>query len=528
MNKRSSGKTVITLLLLVPLAFIIYFAVTYASNRLDPSSVSSISVTFSRDGREIKLTEAGDIEFFTNAVADAVEIASPLRDLEKSDKVTLIFDRGDKLLEYILYPELSFTGCMLDKKDGKLYALDNDTAKQLLSRGEFFYLYEKRFAKPLIISSGSTKTPVMPSVYEWHYKLVSGDFVEYTDCEIYDGTTVFSLYADRENDFEFEEKPDSITVELTDSEGIPLDEADVGALMFTRDTLINVKVNAVWSHDSQSEFYGNATYSFRMLYDVPSTVTLGSDTVTAGGAISVNVSHLNENQTVTVESDIKLSPMVFSENQGLKTAMLAIDPDTPEGIYDLKFKIGDTVIEKTLTVTPIVRDFYRLTISSETYNKLLGEVPTQELEQLIATLNSKISATAYGNPDAPMSSVAGEFKLETAFGTEILMNLDGDTDTRTHYAIGNTYECVEGSKVYAAKTGKVVFSGLTLTLGNTVVIDHGCGLMTWYYGLKSIERNVGDVVNAGDVVGFAGNSDYKAAPRICFAVSVCGKFTAVQ
>ena len=66
---------------------------------------------------------------------------------------------------------------------------------------------------------------------------------------------------------------------------------------------------------------------------------------------------------------------------------------------------------------------------------------------------------------------------------------------------------------------------MTLMLGNVVVIDHGCGLQTWYYSLKSTERSVGSELKQGDVVGFAGTNEYVSAPRICFAVSVCGMFT---
>ncbi len=524
MNQQSKGKSIFCILLLLPLVFIVYLAIVYSSNRIDSSDIRLI--TLNMPGKEpIEIKSGDDIDFFVNAIMDASEISQPLRPLNESESVKLLCDRADKVLEYTLYPELSLTGCMLDKNDGKLYVLDNNTAKALLSRTEFEYLYESRFTQPLLLTSGDTVTQVMPTVYEWKYRRLAGDYVSYTESDIYDGVTVYSIYADKTNNLGFQIPPQTLSIELSDESGTPIPESSITNLIFANDTIINIKVTAEWNHNSDSLFFGKATYSFRALYDVPSTLTLSANTVEAGSAIAVNVRHLNENENVSVTTDLSVSPLAFSENSGYKTALLAIDTEAQPGEYQLTFTIGGSTFTETLTVTEPTRDFHRLSISTADYERLLGEPAVNELKAMIQTLNGEISATAYTDPSLPLRVPTDTGTLDVGYGSQILMNLDGGTDSKAYYAIGNSYKCVDGAKVTAAAAGKVVYSGMSLMLGNVVVVDHGCGLQTWYYGLKSSERAVGAELKAGDVVGFAGTSDYVSDYRIGFAASVCGMFT---
>ena len=140
MEQNSKSKTLICVLLLIPLVFIVYFAVIYSSNNIDPSDIASVTLEFS-DGRKTELTDTDGISLYVNAIMDATEISSPLRAVTDTDGVKILCDRKDKILEYTLYPELSLNGCMISKGDGKYYVLTSDSAKALLSRSEYSYLH---------------------------------------------------------------------------------------------------------------------------------------------------------------------------------------------------------------------------------------------------------------------------------------------------------------------------------------------------------------------------------------------------
>jgi lysozyme len=63
-----------------------------------------------------------------------------------------------------------------------------------------------------------------------------------------------------------------------------------------------------------------------------------------------------------------------------------------------------------------------------------------------------------------------------------------------------------GDKIYAAKKGEVVFSGMTEQGGNEVVIKHKNGLMTKYSHLDSLNVAEGDKVSHKSIIGTMGST----------------------
>ena len=70
------------------------------------------------------------------------------------------------------------------------------------------------------------------------------------------------------------------------------------------------------------------------------------------------------------------------------------------------------------------------------------------------------------------------------------------------------YITSSGASVFAANNGKVLFAGYTELGGNTVVIEHGYGLKSWYSHLSEIKVAVGDTVAKSDVIGIAGSTGF--------------------
>ena len=81
---------------------------------------------------------------------------------------------------------------------------------------------------------------------------------------------------------------------------------------------------------------------------------------------------------------------------------------------------------------------------------------------------------------------------------------------------GLTYAAADGETVTAPQAGNVVFAGTLTLTGGTVVIDHGCGVKSYLYGLETVGVERGQSVSAGDPLGTAGtahNPDLRAAHR---------------
>ena len=73
-----------------------------------------------------------------------------------------------------------------------------------------------------------------------------------------------------------------------------------------------------------------------------------------------------------------------------------------------------------------------------------------------------------------------------------------------------------GDPIYAAFTGKVRLSRYMGAFGNLVVIRHENGLETFYAHLSKRLVEVGDWVNAGDVIGLGGSTGRSTGPHLHF------------
>ena len=68
---------------------------------------------------------------------------------------------------------------------------------------------------------------------------------------------------------------------------------------------------------------------------------------------------------------------------------------------------------------------------------------------------------------------------------------------RSGQATGLTYAAADGETVTAPQAGNVVFAGTLTLTGGTVVIDHGCGVKSYLYGLETVGVERGQSVSAG-------------------------------
>ena len=83
--------------------------------------------------------------------------------------------------------------------------------------------------------------------------------------------------------------------------------------------------------------------------------------------------------------------------------------------------------------------------------------------------------------------------------------------------------CPIGSGVIAVADGTVAVAEYRGTTGNCVSIHHGNGLFTRYYHLSAFNCKVGDIVTAGQTIGFSGNTGVSTSPHLHFAVYENGK-----
>ena len=85
--------------------------------------------------------------------------------------------------------------------------------------------------------------------------------------------------------------------------------------------------------------------------------------------------------------------------------------------------------------------------------------------------------------------------------------------------IGGDY----GIEIHAAKAGVVSHAGWIGGYGNTVMIDHGGGIVTLYGHNQSLNVSVGQQVSQGQVIAFCGSTGNSTGPHCHFEVRLNGE-----
>ncbi len=88
---------------------------------------------------------------------------------------------------------------------------------------------------------------------------------------------------------------------------------------------------------------------------------------------------------------------------------------------------------------------------------------------------------------------------------------------------GIDFRAATGTRVYASKTGRVVYAAWERGYGRIVRIEHADNYSTCYAHLSRFRVSVGDIVKQGDVIGLSGNTGVSTGPHLHFEIRYKGK-----
>jgi murein DD-endopeptidase MepM/ murein hydrolase activator NlpD len=85
---------------------------------------------------------------------------------------------------------------------------------------------------------------------------------------------------------------------------------------------------------------------------------------------------------------------------------------------------------------------------------------------------------------------------------------------------GVDFPAPPGTLIRASQRGRVVLAENLFFSGNTVILDHGLGVYTFYGHMISMSVRVGDVVNTGAILGHVGATGRVTGPHLHWGLTV--------
>ncbi len=150
--------------------------------------------------------------------------------------------------------------------------------------------------------------------------------------------------------------------------------------------------------------------------------------------------------------------------------------------------------------------------------ELAIEAEANELTKTLKSLQAERAQIAYAS-GAMMWPVSADWtRISSDFGNRIHPVLG----TKSFHG-GIDIPAPNGSPIYAANSGVVIFAGYKGSYGNAVIIDHGGGVATLYAHSSKLYVNTGQEVTRGETVALIGSTGRSTGNHLHFEVRENGE-----
>jgi len=202
------------------------------------------------------------------------------------------------------------------------------------------------------------------------------------------------------------------------------------------------------------------------------------------------------------------------------SGLIGIDLDTKPGRYVVNVT-GLDVDGKAVTVE------YPITVAPKTFaTRTLTVDPqfvTPPREALARIQKESERVRAIFDAVSPERYWTGPFVLPvpgrpiSEFGKRSVYN----GEPRSPHA-GTDFAGATGTPIKAPNAGKVALAANLFYSGNTIILDHGQGLFSYFGHMSAFSAHEGDTVAAGDVVGKVGATGLVTGPHLHWSVRLAG------
>ena len=218
-------------------------------------------------------------------------------------------------------------------------------------------------------------------------------------------------------------------------------------------------------------------------------------------------------QTANAQSDSKAAAI------DLRQAILGVDLEKPPGTYPLLIHVQTSSGRPASCTMHIpIRAGKFATEKLQVGKEFVEPSP----EQIQRANEERDKLRAIFDQVTPEKLWAGDFRVPLDgvttggnFGKRRILNGQPGSPHG-----GVDFPAVTGTPVHAAQQGKVALAQELFFSGNTVVVDHGLGIYTFYAHLSEIDVKPGDELQSGQVLGKVGATGRVTGPHLHWGLTV--------
>ncbi len=228
------------------------------------------------------------------------------------------------------------------------------------------------------------------------------------------------------------------------------------------------------------KFYRYRVKSEETFWVILSRTSLDMDTL-----ISVN--------SLSTPGDIRPGKTIYIPNM----RGIIIDPSETGGI------------ERIIRRSRITREYVARVNGSDDLSQRFLFIPCGKLTNLERSL---FLGTGFMYPLRGGKRTSGFGRRKNPFNKRVMQ-----------FHTGVDLACRINSKVYAARSGKVLFSGYKGGYGRLIIIGHEHGYRSYYGHLNRIKVKTGSSIKRGDLIALSGNTGRTTGPHLHFEIRKSGK-----
>lgn len=243
-------------------------------------------------------------------------------------------------------------------------------------------------------------------------------------------------------------------------------------------------------------------YSFRFTLQASADVEISTERAEQGGIIGLRISGMTGDTAPTVETDLGNVQCVRAA-EGWR-AYVPVAYNASSGGHEINITINDETVSRSVIVLP--KDFGTVDVEPEPD---ASDAANAQFRNAVwglyeAPAREKLWQGGFVNPVESYTTLVDYGQVKVTNGQQ------GSRSNSTKLYT------IPGEPCRAPANGVVVLATELALTGNTVVIDHGCGMRSYLYGLQSLSVSAGQTVEKGQAVGVLGEEltmDYKLGSK---------------